>query len=192
MKWSFACSIVVPIAAVLSAGCGPRCQSDTFCRWFDLATFCNESGECSIPTGMGLTSTDDDGDRDLLGFVAEPGTFNDLESRTFIAVPISEVSAVLLHEPVLEIWLDGDMPLTFEQVKVTLDGQAVVCGQVERSDLHEGGALACDVPVGSRELRFDYSDAPHAAVPGTRPFKVRMFLHEQEGSCTGSHESCAL
>jgi hypothetical protein len=192
MNSSFACSILASIAAVLGAGCGPSCHPGTFCRWFDLATFCNEGGECSIPSGMGLTSTADDGDRAPLGFSAGPGTFNDLGSRTFITVPISEVSGVVMHEPVLEIWLDGETPPTFEQIEVTLDGQAAVCGQVERSD-HEGGrALACDVPVGSRELRFDYANAPHADAPGSTPFNVRMFLHEQESSCTGTMDVCAL
>jgi hypothetical protein len=192
MTSSFACSILVASLAVLGAGCGSSCDSFTFCRWFDLATFCNESGECSVPSGKGLTSGVDDGDRIGLVLGVRTGTFNDLGSRTFLAIPISEVSGVLLHEPVLEIWLDGEAPVLVEQIKITLDGQPAACDRVKRSDLEVGLAFACNVPVGSRELRFEYADAPHDAVPGSTPFKARMFLHELDGSCTGSQEFCAL
>lgn len=181
-------TLLLSATALLGAGCGPSCHSAPFCRWFDLATFCNDSGTCSVPPGMGLAPTDLDGEKDPWG----TGYFQDNWSPTIVAVPLGEISGVLAQKPVLEVWLSAGAPLSLAGIAITFDGKAADCQLVKGGDRQNQIAFTCAVPVATQELGFAYTVAGQKGSPGNVAFDVQMFLHEPEGQCTGASEVCAL
>jgi hypothetical protein len=181
-------TMLLSTVAMFDAGCHSGCPPTPFCRWFDLATFCNDSSTCSVPPGMSIAPASLDGEKFSFG----NGSFRDFWSPSSVAVPLSELADVLVQKPELDVVLRAGAPLSLDGIAITFDGQAAECQLIKGGDLENVIAFNCAVPAGAQELKFEYVVAGPRGSPGNAAFDVEMFLHERQGFCTGAEELCPL
>jgi hypothetical protein len=183
-------ALLFSAVALGDAACGiSTCTTTPFCRWFDLATLCKEGSACTLPAGMTIFPSDMAGDKSLFG----QGHFEQVSSTDSITIPLSGAADVRAAEPVLEVALHlRTGPLARDGITITADGQPVACSDVVREGGASDIALDCPLPIGAKEVKFEYIVTSANADQGIVSFDLEMFLHEREGFCTGAVKTCAL